>query len=85
MMKAYEAHMRNILVKMFIDPTAAADPSFQSSMTRALGLTAAIYVPVAQAMEQYGAWGKSSGDRRYALATELIGLRLVYARNVSTA
>jgi len=69
MIKAYEAHMRNILVKMFFDPAAKANPDFQASMTRALGLTATIYSAVAQAMEEERIWPKGSGDRSFAIAT----------------
>lgn len=69
MIKAYEAHMRNILVKMFFDEGAKASPDFQASMTRALGLTATIYTAVAQAMEEERIWPKNSGDRSFAIAT----------------
>ena len=69
MLKAYEAHMRNILVKHFLDPMAVNSPHYQASMTRAIGLTATIYAAVAQAMEDAGAWTKNAGDRRFAVAT----------------
>lgn len=68
MIKAYEAHMRNIVVKHFLDPGATAGNEYQSALTRSIGLTAAMYASVAQAMEQQGIWAKGSGDRMYAIA-----------------
>jgi hypothetical protein len=69
MIRAYEAHIRNIVIKMFIDPAARANPDFQASMTRAVGLLAAVYLPVVQAMEENGVWAKNAADRSYAIAT----------------
>lgn len=68
MIQAYEAHMRNIIVKHFLDPAAVNSAEYQASMTRAIGLTAVIYTAVAQAMEENRVWAKDAADRSYAIA-----------------
>jgi hypothetical protein len=65
MVRAYEAHMRDIAVRMLRD--TRADGQFQIDITRSIGAVEASYVRVVEAMEEYGAWASAS-DRRDALA-----------------
>ncbi len=65
MIRAYELHMRDIIVKMFAE--RQGDPRFQLDMTRSIGLLEANYVRVVEALEEFAAW-ESSQQRRNALA-----------------
>ena len=68
MIAAYEAHMRDILMKMFRD-TRTNTPSntqFQADLTRSAGLTELNYVRVVEAMQEYNAW-RQPMDRRNAI------------------
>ena len=65
MIRAYEAHARHILMRMFRD--TRSDASFQLSMTRALGQVELQYLPIVTFLEQNDAWG-SNRDRRNAFS-----------------
>jgi hypothetical protein len=65
MLRAYEAHARDVIARMFRDTRSNA--AFQFDLTRSAGLLAIGYVPVVQAMEERGLWATPS-DRRNALA-----------------
>lgn len=65
MIRAYEAHMRDVLFRMFND--TRTNGQFQMDLTRVAGLIELNYVRVVEAMEEYNAWGSAS-DRRNALA-----------------
>jgi len=65
MIRAYEAHMRDTIMKMFRD--TRADAQFQADMTRSIGAVATNYARLVEAMEEFDLWA-SAGDRRNALA-----------------
>lgn len=65
LIRAYEAHMRDTLVKMLRD--RREDAAFQASLTRSAGWLLLPYVRTLQALERHHAWG-SVADRRNALA-----------------
>ncbi len=65
MMRAYEAHMRDILLRMFRD--TRHDPAFQFEFTLGAGWLALAYVRTVQALETVDAWADPE-DRRSALA-----------------
>jgi len=64
MIYAYEAHMRDILARMF----RVDDSFFQLSVTRTIGMTEMVYVPVVVFMERHQLWG-ANRDRRNAFST----------------
>ncbi len=66
MLRAYEAHMRDILLRMFRD--TRANGQFQFDVTRSAGLMASTYLRLVEAMEEYDAWAPATQDRRKALA-----------------
>ena len=65
MIRAYEAHMRQIIVAMIQHP----DPRFQLDVTREIGLLAGHYARMVQTAEELGAWSPDNGgvDRDNAL------------------
>lgn len=65
MVRSYEAHMRDIILKMFRDTRSSG--SFQMDLTRVAGLLELNYVRVVEALEEYNGWA-TAGDRRNALA-----------------
>ena len=65
MVRAYEAHSREIYLRIFRD--ARDDGGFQTSLTRAAGLFETGYLPVVEFLESHDAWGSPS-DRRNAFA-----------------
>lgn len=65
MVRAYEAHMRDIMAKMFRDTRSNA--YFQTSLSRAGGYLALAYAPVVTFMERHQIWG-ANRDRRNAFA-----------------
>lgn len=66
MLRAYEAHMRDILLRMFRD--TRADGQFQFDLTRSAGLLASNYLRLVEAVEEYQSWAPGTQDRRKALA-----------------
>ncbi len=62
MIRAYESHMRNILLGMLT--ASRDDASFQASLTRNAGWLLIPYVRTLQALEEYQAW--SDGAHRHA-------------------
>jgi hypothetical protein len=66
MLRAYEAHQRDVLLKMFRD--TRTDGQYQFDLTRSAGLMESNYVRVVEAMEEYRAWAPASQDRKKALA-----------------
>ncbi len=65
MIRGYEAHMRNLMLRMFRD--TRSDPAFQLELTLGAGRLALAYVRALQALEAYDAWADRA-DRRNALA-----------------
>ncbi|MCE7937466.1 hypothetical protein DCC79_07400 [bacterium] len=63
--RAYEAHMRDVIARMFDEPRS--DAGFQLSLTRAIGEVEMVYVPVVVFMERNNLWG-ANRDRRNAFA-----------------
>jgi hypothetical protein len=66
MLRAYEAHARDIILKMFRD--TRGDAQFQFDITRSAGLMLSNYLRVVEAMEEYRAWTPGSQDRKKALS-----------------
>jgi hypothetical protein len=66
MVRAYEAHFRDMLVRAFRD--TRNDGQFQFDLTRSAGLLESNYVRLVEAMEEEHAWAPGSQDRRNALA-----------------
>lgn len=65
LLRAYEAHMRDALVKMLRD--RRDDAPFQASLTRSAGWLLLPYARTANALERHRAWA-APADRRDALA-----------------
>lgn len=63
MVRAYEAHAREISMRLFRDTRDNAD--FQVSLTRTAGLLAMSYLPLVSFLEREQSWG-SNRDRRNA-------------------
>ncbi len=61
MIRAYEAHQRAVIARMFSDTRGSA--SFQADLTRSVGSITASYARTAQAMEETGAWSSPSARR----------------------
>ncbi len=65
MVRAYEAHSRELIMRMFRE--TRGDPSFQVSLTRTAGLLEMSYVPLVAFLEREQAWG-ANRDRRNAFS-----------------